>query len=134
MIFPEMVCLFLMRTFYLFIFNCKMAEMRRPMDFWKGFVVFFSFGQNFKRLMLRLRELGRCANRDPCCLPYVWSICIRTYISFCFHLSMFTNYYTSPFRGNLPYHSHSKELPNIPGKVSVRNDYYGISVVIDMYR
>ena len=63
-----------------------MAEMRRPMDFWKGLVGSFSLRQHFKRLLiiLRLYELGHCANRDLRCLPYVWSICIRMDILFGF--------------------------------------------------
>ena len=40
--------------------------------------------------------------------------------SILFSLLFFTNCsYTSPSKGNLPYHSPSKELPNTPGKVLV---------------
>lgn len=51
----------------------KMAEMRRPMDFWKGMVLSF----NFTRFDSDLRiMIGSCANPDLCRLSSLWSICI----------------------------------------------------------
>ena len=122
-----MVCLFLMRIFYLFIFNRKMAEMRRPMDFWKGLVVSF-FSSKFQTIITtapRTRSLRKSWSLLPTlCMEHLYT---QVYLIW-FPLVHF--YYLHTFRGNLPDHSHSKELPNIPGEVSVRYGYYGISVVV----
>jgi hypothetical protein len=48
-----------------------MAEMRRPMDFWKGMVP----SSNFIRFDCDLRiMIGSCANPDLCRLSPLWSI------------------------------------------------------------
>ena len=49
----------------------KMAEMRRPMDFWKGMVP----SSNFICFDCDLRiMIGSCANPDLCRLSPLWSI------------------------------------------------------------
>ena len=52
----------------------KMAEMRRPMDFWKGMVL----SSNFTCLDGDLRiMIGPCTTSDLCCLSPLWSIRLR---------------------------------------------------------
>lgn len=98
----------------------KMAEMRRPMDFWKGMVLSsnihlgWQMTYGFTKLCI-----DSCTIGDLCCLSHVWSIRLcKSYFS----LLLFAVYISSHrgFKGNLRYPSLTKELANILGKLSVR--------------
>ena len=95
----------------------KMAEMRRPMDFWKGMVCFpfnlyFSWFTNY--------ALGTCSNIDLCGLSPIWGIHLRKSLP---HLPIpslkFIYVSISPSKDNSRYHSPTKELANLLGKPSV---------------
>lgn len=92
----------LMASCYLSIFNVKLAEMRRPMDFWKGMVGFslsFFFLSTIPWLILRV---DGCTTRDPRWLPCLFGICIRMYTpSFLFSF-LLTIYIPVPPRAIYP--------------------------------
>ena len=122
MIFPEMVrILFLKGSFYLFIFDWKMAEMGRPMDFWKGGIGKFSFFSSTLQMInaeaLRTRLLLKPWSSLPtlCTMDTAhWHLISTSLFHYLFSI------YTSHSKGNLPYNWLSRASPNSPGKVLVR--------------